>query len=217
MYTMNDMIKEMKELRGADVRVFGQPTTLSNECDDFTIDIVDILEALSDYELVSLYDYDYDENGEEFERDILEECNDADDILNELEKWGYIKDTCDYKGDNSYNWSSPINHDFDIKQYDNMLDNGVFIVLKCHRYGDVRGNYTNEVVLKFDSDYEFFELLMDTDKYFTVEVDGVEYGCSVDCTRDWIEVWNDDNNIQLEVCAWDEEELIENIREKLNK
>lgn len=216
MYTMNDMINEMKELRGANVRVFGQPTTLSNECDDFTIDIVDILESLKEYELECLYNYDYDADEEGFERDILEECWDADDILNELEKYGFIKNVYDYKVHNSYNWGSPINHDFNIKQYDNMVDGGVFIVLKCHRYGDVRGNYTDEVVLKFDSDYEFFELLLDANKYFTIEVDNVEYGCCIDCTRDWIEVWNDDNNIQLEVCAWDKEELIEEIRKKLN-
>lgn len=58
---------------------------------------------------------------------------------------------------NSYNWSSPIDHDF---QYGIMRneDESVTFFISVHRFGDVRGNYTDYAVCKFDNEFEFLEL-----------------------------------------------------------
>ena len=62
-----------------------------------------------------------------------------------------------YWRDNTYNSNANIDHDIDYRIVKSEHD-GVWIALMVHRYGDVRGNYTDWAVCKFDSVYEFFEL-----------------------------------------------------------
>ena len=106
MYTIKNMIEEMKTLKGANVRIFGQPVTLPEDTDKTTVDIIDILKNLEEYEVTEVYDYRYNNETEEDEEiNILEECKNSDDVISALVDYGYINDDCDYKGDNSYNWS----------------------------------------------------------------------------------------------------------------
>lgn len=196
----NEMVKDIKELRGAEVRVFGQPTTLADGVDELTIDILDVLESLKDY-VIDLDDYidcKYVKN--------------TDDVLDILEDYGYIEDVCDYKGDNSYNWSSPISNDFDIKIYKDMLGDGMFVEFKVHRFGDVRGNYTDSVILHFDNDYTFYEVLSECNKYHTFEVDGEEYEVYVDIFSDTYEIHDIDGYSIGSACG-DMDDIIEEIRE----
>lgn len=51
MKTLNSVMEDIKSLRGADVTIFGQPTKLANEVNRFTIDVLDVLDALTDYEV----------------------------------------------------------------------------------------------------------------------------------------------------------------------
>ena len=53
MYTMKNMIEEMEALKGANVRIFGQPVTLPEDTDKTTVDIIDILKNLEEYELIA--------------------------------------------------------------------------------------------------------------------------------------------------------------------
>lgn len=69
-----------------------------------------------------------------------------DDLLNK----GY-KQIC---ADNSYNWNAPLTHDFNICVYQNMENTFIentFLVIKWHIMGDVRGNYTDELVYLCES------------------------------------------------------------------
>lgn len=196
MYTIQDMIYEIEKLKGADVKIFGQSTTLADNVDNMTCDIIHILKALSDYQ--------YDET---------ELSGDADDIIETMIDLGWATDCI--KADNSYNWGSPINHDFNFEIY-NGLDNDVYVTFMVHRFGDIRGNYTEKTILHFDNEYEFIELLMDSSiKCFTLTIDGLEYACDIDCTRDWINVWCVDTDNQYELYACDEDDLIEEIKKAI--
>ena len=187
--TIKAMIEDIKEIHEAPVYYFGDYHELETlETDDFTINIIDVLEALEPYEIT--------------------------ESIEELTESGYIYDDCDYKGDNSYNWLAPINHHFDFKVYDN--DNtdcdACYIEFKVHRFGDVRGNYTESVVLQFDSDYEFLETLSECNKYSTIEIDGNNYNVDVNIFSDGFETFDDNGNYIATVYGYDADEITEEIK-----
>ena len=56
---------------------------------------------------------------------------------------------------NTYNWNANIDHDIDVAE---MYFNGyTYMAIMVHRYGDVRGNYTDRFVVRFDNEYDWFE------------------------------------------------------------
>ena len=162
-------INELMQLRGSQVEIFGQPVTLPNTADDLEIDTINILKDMEEYEL-DWYDFRYytdDEDGNEIEVDIFEGCETAEEILDALEEYGYIEDTY-FAADNSYNWSAPVSNDFDFKLYRDSVSGGIFVDFSVHRFGDVRGNYTDSVIYHFDSIVEFDELLLNCTKYVQI-------------------------------------------------
>ena len=184
-------INELMQLRGSQVEIFGQPVTLSDNVGEFEIDILDILEAMEEFE-IDPYDFTYwaeDEDGNEAEIDILENCETAEDVLDTLEEYGYIEETY-FAADNSYNWSAPVSNDFDFKLYRDFLSDGVFVDFMVHRFGDVRGNYTDSVIYHFDSVDEFYELLLNCNKYVQIG----NYEVIVDIFNDGFEVYDEAGN-----------------------
>lgn len=212
MYTMKNMIEEMEALKGAKVNIFGQPVILPKDTDKTTIDIIDILKNLEEYELAELIDED--EEGEEY--NILTDCKTGDDIIDVLTEYGYINNDCDYKGDNSYNWSGNVSYNFDVKIYNNALDNGVFVEFKVHRFGDVRGNYTESVILQFDDEYVFWECIGECDKYESVEVNGKIYDYIVSALRDTYIIADEEGNYICEACG-EKEDIIEAIKKAIEE
>ena len=185
------VINELMQLRGSQVKIFGQPVTLPNTVDDLEIDTINILEDMEEYEL-DWYDFRYyteDEDGNESEVDIFEGCETGEEILDVLEEYGYIEDTY-FTADNSYNWSAPVSNDFDFKVYRDLLSGGVFVDFMVHRFGDVRGNYTDSVIYHFDSVDEFYELLLNCNKYVQIG----NYGVCVDLFNDGFDVYDEAGN-----------------------
>ena len=217
MYTIKNMMEEMEALKGANVSIFGQPVTLSEDTDKTTVDIIDILKNLEEYEVTELYSYHYnDETEEDEEVNILEECENSDDVISVLVEYEYISDDCDYKGDNSYNWSGNVSHDFDIKIYKNALDGGVFVEFQVHRFGDVRGNYTESVILQFDYEYTFWERIGECDRYESIEVDGKSYNYTVSALSDSYEVADEEGNYICEAYG-EEDDIIEAIKKAIEE
>ena len=217
MYTMKNMIKEIEALKGAKVSIFGQPVTLPEDTDKTIIDIIDILKNLEEYEITELYDYRYNNETEEDEEiDILEDCENGDDVISALIEYGYISDECDYKGDNSYNWGGNVSHDFDIKIYNNALYDGVFVEFKVHRFGDVRGNYTESVILQFNDEYDFWECIGECDRYEYIEIDGKIYDYTVSALNDTYEVTDEEGNYICEAYG-EEEDIIEAIKKAIEE
>ena len=201
-------INELMQLRGATVEYWGETVTLPNTVDDFEIDTINILKDMEEYEL-DWYDFRYyteDEDGNEIEVDIFEGCETGDQILDALEEYGYIEDTY-FAADNSYNWSAPVSNDFYFKVYRDFVSDGVFVDFMVHRFGDVRGNYTDSVIYHFDSVDEFYELLLNCNKYVQIG----NYGVCVDIFNDGFEVFDEAGNYILTAYG-DYDDIVEAIK-----
>ena len=183
-------INDLLQLRGATVKYFGEAVTLPNTVDDLEIDTINILEDMEEYEL-DWYDFRYyteDDDGNEIEVDIFEGCETGEQILDTLEEYGYVEETY-FAADNSYNWSAPVSNDFDFKVYRD-VSGGVFVDFMVHRFGDVRGNYTDSVIYHFDSVDEFDELLLNCNKYVQIG----NYGVCVNIFNNGFEVYDEAGN-----------------------
>ena len=203
-----EAINELKQLRGSQVEIFGQPVTLPNTVNDLEIDTINILKDMEEYEL-DWYDFRYyteDEDGNEIEVDMFEGCETAEQILDTLEEYGYIEDTY-FAADNSYNWSAPVSNDFDFKLYKDFVSGGVFVDFMVHRFGDVRCNYTDSVIYHFDSIDEFYELLLNCNKYVQIG----NYEVIVDIFNDGFEVYDDAGNYILTAYG-DYDDVVEAIK-----
>ena len=206
--TMN-AINELMQLRGSQVEIFGQPVTLPNTVDDLEIDTINILKDMEEYEL-DWYDFRYyteDEDGNEIEVDIFEGCETGEQILDILEEYGYIEDTY-FAAENSYNWSAPVSNDFYFKVYRDFVSGGVFIDFMVHRFGDVRDNYTDSVIYHFDSVDEFYELMLNCNKYVHVG----NYEVIVDIFNDGFEVYDEAGNYILTAYG-DYDDIVEAIKD----
>ena len=202
-------IDELKQLRGATVKYFGETVTLPNTIGDLEIDTINILEDMEEYEL-GLYDFTHyteDEDGNEIEVDIFEGCETGEEILDVLEEYGYIEDTY-FAADNSFNWSAPVSNDFDFKLYKDFVSGGIFVDFSVHRFGDVRGNYTDSVIYHFDSIVEFDELLLNCNKYVQIG----NYEVVVDIFNDGFEVYDEGGNYIL-TSYGDYDDIVEAIKE----
>lgn len=93
-------------------------------------------------------------------------CCEVLDVLEELKKYEItvsddwiekFRNNPKVKGDNTYNWNGNISNDLNLNYMVN--DDGEEIILiMVHLYGDIRGGYSDYFVVKFDNEYEFYEL-----------------------------------------------------------
>lgn len=59
---------------------------------------------------------------------------------------------------NTYNYGACIDHDFEFDYYVSPTNDRFIVFIMVHRFGDVRGNYTDMACLEFDNEFEFWEL-----------------------------------------------------------
>ena len=209
MKNLQEMIKDIKSLRGATVEVFGQKTVLDKEVSEMYIDILDVMESLVDYEQ-ELEVEEYDEETEEYE---VKEVDTIDEYLDFI---GEVDGLRELFSDNSYNWSGRVSNHFDFKAYKDETVGDVYIVFKVHRYGDVRCNYTKECLLKFNSYDQFLDTITESNNFTTIEVDEKEYDLYVNALSDGYEVYNTETGKYVGyACETDKESIIEEIREML--
>ena len=210
-----EIIEEVKNLRGANVEVFGQPTTLPFDYGKYTIDIIDVLNHLEDYEIPEIVDYwDFEEDEDGEEEEVLHEIS-AKEYLELLDSQGMLIE--EETRNNTYNWSAPISNDFYYHVYKNLRDDNLINEIAVHRYGDVRGNYTDEFYIRVDSIDEFYDILTECDIYNTVEVDGKEYYVDIRMFSDVFEVSDTDGECIGTIYAEDDEEAIEKIKELISE
>ena len=209
-----EIIEEVKSLRGANVEVFGQPTTLPSDYGKYIIDTIDILNNLEEYEAPEIIDYwtiEEDEEGKEEE--ILNEIT-FEEYLEILETEGCLVEK---NSNNTYNWNAPISNDFYYYIYKNLRDDSLIIKIAIHRYGDVRGNYTEEFCIIVDSEEEFLGILCESDIFNTIEIDGKKYYIDTRMFDDMFEVNTKGGYYIGSIYAEDDEEAIEKIKELLEE
>ncbi len=107
--------------------------------------------------------------------------------------------------------------------YTNDYNECVYTVIAFNRYGDVRGNYTDELLLKFDSEYDCMDYFLGYDDFScsvlnTIIIDGKEYETTSNIFSESIQVYSLEEMDDIgEVYGYYEsdEEIIEEIKEKL--
>ncbi|MGL4452247.1 MAG: hypothetical protein ACRDDY_04775 [Clostridium sp.] len=209
--TIKAIRNEIVELRGATVKIFGQSQVLKSEVEALEIDIIDVLENLESSEVetieISVMCSDCDGEG-------CEECDFEGSVYTDMEATKAIEELYDrgdlkeIKCNNSYNWGSPVTNDFDFKIYQNLQTDTYYVEFKVHRYGDVRSNYTESVILEFNDDNKFYELLLESNKI--IEVDG--FDCYISIFSDIVEVSHENGEHITDICACDMDELIEELK-----
>ena len=208
-----EIIEEVKNLRGANVEIFGQPTTLPFDYGKYTIDIIDVLNHLEDYEIPEIIDYwtFEEEDGEDIE--VLEEIT-CEEYLNILDDNGLLVEK---NSGNTYNWSAPVSNDFYYHIYKNLRDDNLIIKIGVHKYGDVRGNYTDEFCIIVDSEEEFFDILCESDTFNTIEIDEKKYYIDIRLFNGMFEVCTEDGDCIGDIYVESDKEAIREIKELLSE
>lgn len=166
----NTIIKDLKHLKGK--TYFGGAYTVDrNEKRSKNLEVgaIDLVEALKPYEInfKALYKVDFE------------------DVVYEDAQGNYDSIKLDITSNNSYNWNAQVVFDFnEIEVIDRYGIEHKYITVKFHRYGDVRGNYTDYMVLDMSLD-EFYGVLADASSvYCDIEYKGNVYAISTDIFKE---------------------------------
>ena len=216
MKIMNEIIKDIEDLRNNRAgETHGYFTIGGYPSDDWLgIDTLDICKALAPYEI----DYElYDSDQLPDEKDMYGFSADyATRYIDYLIELDFIENWDMADSNNTYNWSASVSNDIDYTVFNSLVDNSVYVLFKVHRFGDVRGNYTDNCILHFDSESYWLEAFSGVSKSVYIDVDEVEYAVE-------IEFWNEGLNV-YRTDTWDYlftdygyniDEATEEIKEKL--
>ena len=112
---------------------------------------------------------------------------------------------------NTYNWNANIDHDIDVAEIH--LNGDTFMAIMVHRYGDVRGNYTDRFVVRFYDSYEWSELesIM---QYKTICND--RYCADIDIMTECYNVWDNEKEVSVgEFYELEVEDLLNEINSEI--
>ena len=181
---LNNIITDLKNLEG---KLVGKGSyfehVYTNEAPIDAISTIDVLENLKPYEVDDFIGYDFEK---EMEMEI-----DFDEYL-ELYEYEEIK------SDNTYNWLAPLTNHINYRIYESKAMDDIIVELSVHRFGDVRCNYTEECYLKFQNDFEFYEVLIESRKNLVTIKDDKRYDIYIDVLSECpeIEIWDIDNEYE---------------------
>lgn len=91
-------------------------------------------------------------------------CGNVLDLLYELKDYeietteksiDYVVVHADHRW-NTYNWNANIDHNIDVAELE--INGYTYMAIMVHRFGDVRANYTDRFLVRFEDDVEWFEL-----------------------------------------------------------
>lgn len=129
-------------------------------------DVVPFLEELKKYEV----EFDNDEHEKRAINLILEHATN---------RW------------NTYNWNANISHNIDVAELE--ICGYTYMAIMVHRYGDVRANYTDRFVVKFEDVEEI--LYLESRLQFKDIND--RYTCDIDIFSEYYNVWDNDNQTDV--------------------
>ena len=108
---------------------------------------------------------------------------------------------------NTYNWNANIDHDIDVAEVE--LDGYTYMAIMVHRYGDVRANYTDRFLVKFDNEYEWFEL---NSRVQCKEIANGRYCVDIDIMAECYNVWDNEEEVSVgEFYEFEVEDLLKEI------
>ena len=120
------------------------------------VDVCDVLDTLSYYEIDEEEYIIRDEDGEI--------TYDIDD---------YLYDECEeIRADNTYNWGAPVSNHINFEIFRNDDFDYIVRVMVHMNCSDIRCGYSYYMYFKFDYEEQFLETIMeDTNKYMSIEVE----------------------------------------------
>ena len=110
---------------------------------------------------------------------------------------------------NTYNWNAKIDHNIDVAELE--LNGYTYMAIMVHKYGDVRGNYTDRFLVKFYDSYEWSEL--ESIMQYKTICDG-RYFIDINIMSETYNVW--DNEKEVSVGEFYEIE-VEDLLKEINK
>lgn len=178
----NKIINDLKHIKG--YLVFGTYPVDRNKLRSKNLEIgeISIVEALKPYEInfKALYKVDFD------------------DIIYDDAQGNYISIDTYVTSNNSYNWSAQCVFNYnEIKVIDKYDIEHNYVAIKFHRFGDVRGNYTDYMVLDMSLDEFYNVLLEETRVSASVTVNNVDYYISTDIFKEGcvFDIWANDDSL----------------------
>lgn len=113
---------------------------------------------------------------------------------------------------NTYNWGANISHDLDVAEKE--INGYVYMAIMVHRFGDIRGSYTDRFLVRFDGDYELFEL----ESCVQVKTINDRYVADIDIMSEMFNVYDCIDNVDVgEFWAVEKSDLLDAINETVNK
>lgn len=108
---------------------------------------------------------------------------------------------------NTYNWNANIDHHIDVAEVE--LDGHTYMAIMVHRWGDVRANYTDRFLVRFDDCYEWSEL--ESIMQYKTICDG-RYCVDIDIMAECYNVWDNEKEVSVgEFCELEVEDLLKEI------
>ena len=112
---------------------------------------------------------------------------------------------------NTYNWNANIDHDIDVAEVE--INGYTYMAIMVHRYGDVRANYTDRFLVRFDNEYEWFEF--NSRMQYKTICDG-KYYVDIDIMSECYNVWDNEKEVNLgEFYELEVEDLLNEINSEI--
>ena len=112
---------------------------------------------------------------------------------------------------NTYNWNAKIDHHIDVAELE--LDGYTYMAIMVHRYGDVRANYTDRFLVRFDDCYEWSEL--ESIMQYKTICDG-RYCVDIDIMTETYTVWDSEEEVSVgEFYEIEVEDLLKEINSEI--
>lgn len=151
-YELEDQIQELEELKGKNVKMFGQFVKLDTKQEIENSDSVDTVKSLELVKNNYIEDFINFNNCNIFNIILKNNIKNNNDMLEHLKKSNNIEMIF---SENSYNTNGYFNNNILIKTYklsDELIQELDIIdeyitVIYAHRYGDIRSNYTEPIIL----------------------------------------------------------------------
>ncbi len=111
---------------------------------------------------------------------------------------------------NTYNWCANIDHHIDVAEL--KINGYTYMAIMVHRYGDIRANYTDRFLVRFDKRYEWLEL--ESCMQYKSICNG-KYMCDIDIMSECYNVYNFETGEDVgEFYELELEDLLEAIEER---
>ena len=108
---------------------------------------------------------------------------------------------------NTYNWNANIDHDIDVAEL--KFDEYTYMAIMVHRYGDVRANYTDRFLVRFDNEYEWFEL---NSRVQCKTICNGRYCVDINIMSETYNVWDNEEEVSVgEFYEFEVEDLLKEI------